>query len=89
MKEGTGQALGIASVIMGALTFGVQIMGGLICGWIGWPLGIAAIVTGIIAIVQGNKGLGIAGIVLSVIGLVWQILTLVGSIGAMGALSRY
>lgn len=83
MKEGTGQVLGIASVIMGALTFGIQIMGGLICGWIGWPLGIASIVTGIIAITQGNKGLGIGGIALSVVGLIWQIVILVGAMGSL------
>ena len=84
MENKEGQGLGIASVILGALTLGIQLMGGLICGWVGWPLGIAAIVTGIIAITKGRKGLGITGIVLSVIGVVIQVLVLVGAIGALG-----
>jgi hypothetical protein len=84
MDDKTGQYLGIASVIMGALTFGVQIIGGLICGWIGWPLGIAAIICGIIAFAKGSKGLGITGIVLSVIGVVIQLLVLAGAISSFG-----
>lgn len=84
MEDKSGQAFGIASVIMGAITFGVQLIGGLICGWLGWPLGIAAIVTGIMAITKGRKWLGIIGIVLSVIGVVLQLLALTGAIGAMG-----
>lgn len=83
MEDKSGQALGIASVIMGAITFGVQIIGGLICGWLGWPLGIAAIVTGIMAINKGRKGLGISGIVLSIIGVIIQLLTVTGAIGAL------
>lgn len=84
MQDNTGQTLGIASVIMGALTFGIQIMGGLCLGWLGWPLGIAAIVCGIIAITKGTKGLGITGIVLSVIGVVIQVLILTGAINSLG-----
>lgn len=84
MNNNAGQGLGIASVILGAITFGIQLLGGLACGWIGWPLGIAAIVTGILAITKGRKGLGIAGIVLSVIGVILQILILVGALGTLG-----
>ena len=83
MEDRAGQSLGIASVIMGAITFGIQLMGGLICGWIGWPLGIAAIVTGIIAITRGSKGLGYTGIILSVIGVIIQVLGLIGAIGSL------
>lgn len=83
-EDKTGQALGIASVILGALTFGVQMLGGLICGWVGWAFGIAAIITGIMAIPKGAKGLGITGIVLSVIGVVIQVLVLVGVFASYG-----
>ncbi len=83
MEDKAGQSLGIASVIMGAITFGIQLMGGLICGWIGWPLGIAAIVTGIIAVTKGSKGLGITGIVLSVIGVIIQVAGLIGAVGSL------
>jgi len=83
MNDNSGQALGVASVIMGALTFGIQMFGGLICGWIGWPLGIAAIVCGVMAYMKGSKGLGIAGTVLSVIGVLIQVLVLVGAIGSL------
>lgn len=83
-EDKTGQALGIASVILGALTFGIQMIGGLLCGWIGWAFGIAAIVTGIMAIPKGAKGLGITGIVLSIIGVVIQVLVLVGVFASFG-----
>lgn len=82
MQDNSGQTFGIASVIMGALTFGIQIVGGLICGWIGWPLGFAAIVCGVFAFTKGNKGLGITGIVLSVIGVLIQILAVIGFVGS-------
>jgi hypothetical protein len=81
MQDNTGQNLGIASVILGALTFGIQIFGGLLCGWLGWPLGIAAIVLGIIAITKGRMGLGVTGIVLSVIGVVIQLFALGSLLG--------
>lgn len=84
MEDKSGQPLGIASAILGAVTFGVQMIGGLICGWLGWPLGIAAIITGILAINKGHKWLGIIGILLSVIGVIIQILVLTGAIAALG-----
>lgn len=76
MDKNTGKTMGYASIILGAITFGIQIMGGLCCGWIGWPLGIAAVICGILAIVNGEKTLGSIGIILSVIGIVLQILAL-------------
>ena len=84
-KDSTGQALGIVSVVLGALTFGFQFLGGLICGWVGWPLGIAAIICGVIAFIKGAKGLGITGIVLSVIGVIVQVLALVGAMSSLGS----
>ena len=83
-QQRQGTAFGIVSVCLGAVTFGIQIMGGLCCGWIGWPLGIAAIICGIVAIVQGAKGLGALGIVLSVVGVVLQV---VGATAGTAALS--
>lgn len=84
MQDSTGRTFGIISVVLGAITFGIQFVGGLCFGWIGWPLGIAAIICGIIALAKGAKGLGIAGIVLSVIGVVVQVLALGGSISLLG-----
>lgn len=84
MDNNTGKTMGYASVILGAITFGIQIMGGLCCGWVGWPLGIAAVICGILAIVNGEKALGAIGIILSVIGIVLQILALgAGTAGLM------
>ena len=82
-QDNTGQILGIVSLVLGAITFGVQMIGGLLCGWLGWPLGIAAVICGIIAVTKGAKGLGIAGIVLSVIGVLIQVLGLAGAIGSL------
>jgi hypothetical protein len=82
VKPNEGRPLGIASVILGAITFGIQMMGGLCCGWIGWPLGIAALICGIIAIVQGESTLGIIGCVLSVVGVIVQVMIVIGIIGA-------
>lgn len=73
-----GQLLGITSIILGIITFGIQLLGGLICGWVGWPLGIAAVVTGVMAISRGYKGLGIGGIAFSGVGVVVQVLVLFG-----------
>jgi len=83
-QDNTGQILGIVSLVLGAITFGIQMIGGLLCGWLGWPLGIAAIICGIIAVGKGAKGLGIAGIVLSVIGILIQVLGLAGAISSLG-----
>ena len=73
----TGLDMGIASLIFGVLTFSIQLIGGLLCGWVGWALGITAIITGIMAIAKGSKWLGISGIILSAIGVIYQVLTLI------------
>lgn len=84
--SGTARAFGVASVILGALTFGVQWIAGLCCGWIGWPLGIAAIVCGILAIVGGEKTLGWVGIVLSVAMIALQFLMLSHGVSSLNKL---
>lgn len=84
MDSQSGKTLGIVSVVLGAITFGIQFMGGLCCGWIGWPLGIAAIVCGIIAMTQGAKTLGAVGIILSVIGVIVQLAGLGAGMAALG-----
>lgn len=82
VPEGGGQGFGIAAVVLGSITFGVQMLGGLLCGWIGWPLGFIAILLGVVAITKGARGLGAAGIGLSVIGVILQVLALMGLLGA-------
>jgi hypothetical protein len=83
-----GKAFGVASVILGALTFGVQFLGGLCCGWIGWPLAFAAVICGILAIAEGESLLGWLGIGLSGAMLVLQILFLILGVGSLGSLLR-
>jgi len=80
MDNDSGKIMGIISIVFGSVTFIVQILGGLICGWLGWPLGIAALILGILAIRKGYK-LGWLGIVLSIAGVVLQLLITIGIIG--------
>jgi hypothetical protein len=84
--EETSKALGVASVILGAITFGVQWLGGLCCGWIGWPLAVGAVICGILAISGGERTLGWIGIVLSVAMLALQVLMLIVGAGSLGRL---
>ncbi len=74
----TAMVMGIISIIMGATTFFIQIFAGLCCGWIGWGFGVIAIILGIVAIVIGvnkkEKLMGWIGIILSIIGVIIQLL---------------
>ena len=64
MDRSTARVLGIVSIVLGAITAGIQLMGGLCCGWIGWPGGIAAIVCGALAMIGGEYLLGGIGVCL-------------------------
>ena len=80
MESGTAKTLGVISVVLGALTAGVEVIGGLCCGWIVWPLAIAATILGILAWTsargdQTAATLGKIGICLSLIVPIWQLLT--------------
>ena len=88
MDAQAGKTLGIVSVVLGAVTFGIQLMGGLCCGWIGWPLGIAAIICGIFAGTKGSWTLGGIGIVLSVIGVILQIAGVGAGVASLSQLGR-
>ncbi len=88
-QDQSARTLGIVSVALAVPTMFVQFLGGLCCGWIGWPMGLAAIVIGIVAISKGEKTLGAIGIFLSVAGIILQILSLAGSIALWGAQGGY
>ena len=84
MSENSQSAVsfGIISIIFGALALGVQLLGGLCCGWIGWPLVVVAIICALMTI-GGNqtaKTYGLIGAFLSIIGIIIQLLVLSGSI---------
>ena len=74
----TAMVMGILSIILGTATFFIQIFAGLCCGWIGWGFGVIAIILGIVAIVIGvnkkEKLMGWIGIILSIIGVIIQLL---------------
>jgi len=88
-QDNSGKTLGTASVCLAVPTVLIQLAGGLCCGWIGWPLGLAAIVLGIIAIVKGERTLGAIGIFLSVAGIILQAVGLAAAIGLSGAQGGY
>jgi MFS family permease len=78
--------LGVISLCLGLgaciMTFLVQLIGGMCCGWLGWPLAIVPIPMAIVTIVLGDlrrhKIMAIIAMVLSVIGVVLAILVLLG-----------
>lgn len=83
-EDSNGRVFGIISVVLGGITFGIQIIGGLCCGWLGWPLGIGAAICGILAMVHKEYRLGGIGIGLSVVGLLLQLLALGGAFAGLG-----
>lgn len=89
MSDQTGSSsarvFGIVSVILGAITFGWQWIGGLCCGWLGWPLGIASIICALMTISgdKNDKILGAIGAFLSVIGVVIQLLIAGHMVGSL------
>jgi len=60
-------------------------MGGLCCGWIGWPGGIASVILGILAMAGGEMGLGGTGIALSVIVFILQITSAGSTLAGLGS----
>jgi hypothetical protein len=71
MRPETATMLGVVSIVLGALAAGIMFVGGCCCGWVAWPLVIAAIVIGFIALGSDDKtadklamwGIGLAIIV--------------------------
>jgi len=79
-QDSSAKIFGIASIILGAITFGWQLIGGLCCGWLGWPLGVGALICALMTL-SGDKTAktyGIIGAGLSVIGIIIQIAVLSG-----------
>jgi len=82
-QDQTGMICGIVGIAVAIPTMFIQFLGGMCCGWIGWPMGLIAIALGIVAIVKGARTLGILAIALSVIGVVVQILASIGLFAAI------
>lgn len=80
------RGLGVASIVLGAMTAGIQLFGGLCCGWIGWPGGIAAIILGILSMVGREYALGGIGIFLAVIVFILQVVGLGGSMATLSSI---
>ncbi|MBO94949.1 MAG: hypothetical protein CMI32_08665 [Opitutales bacterium] len=75
-KSQPGKTCSLLSVIFGGVSF----------LFLGWLLGLAGLILGIIGTVQspsGKKGLGITGIVLSVVGPIVNFFILLAILGSM------
>ena len=82
MRPETARTLGVVSLVLGALAAGIMFVGGCCCGWMAWPLVIAAIVIGFIALGSDDKaadnlakwGIGLAIIVPIVRFVLWTVI---------------
>jgi len=81
-QDQSGMIVGIVGIALAVPTMFIQFLGGMCCGWIGWPMGLVAIILGVVAISKGARTLGMVAIILSVIGVVVQVLATVGLLGA-------
>ena len=63
--------MGVAALVLGLL--GVLVCWFPLLGWGGVGLGALAFVVGVVAIKKGVKGLGIAGLLLGLIGILWGV----------------
>lgn len=63
--------MGVTALVLGLL--GIAVCWFPLLGWGGVALGALAFVVGVVAIKKGIKGLGIAGLLLGLIGIVWGI----------------
>jgi hypothetical protein len=61
--------MGVAALVLGLL--GVMICWFPLIGWAGIAIALLAFVVGVVAIKKGIKGLGIAGLLLGLIGILW------------------
>lgn len=78
--------MGIAALVLG-------IIGVVLCwipavGWVGVVLALVALILGIVAVKKGIKGLGIAGLILGIVGLGWGLYVQIMTIMAVSAIDE-
>lgn len=79
-RGGQGDGAATASLVLGILA----VFPGCCCGFLGAPIGISAVVTGVIGLKsQNNKGQAVAGLVLGILSLCWAAFSILANVGNM------